>query len=236
MAVLEHTSGRCAALLHRHLIGRDATCDLVLDNPSVSGLHACLHWREGSWFVQDLGSRNGTAVGGAAVPPGTSVALAPGALLTFGVEGGSWSLRCDAPPGRAGAAPATVEATLRLSGLVLCFAVSQDEEYVEWSARSGARVVTLGARSFNYPLLILARARLEDAALPELLVSSHGWRDRDAFADSLAMEPETLKVYLHRARQALGAAGVEGAAGLIERRTTAAQLRLGVGAIEIRRV
>jgi serine/threonine-protein kinase len=41
-------------------VGRRADQDLYLGDTTVSGEHAILRWREGSWVVQDLGSTNGT--------------------------------------------------------------------------------------------------------------------------------------------------------------------------------
>lgn len=48
-------------------IGRGRDCDLVLDHPSVSRVHAQLHHDGQSWRLQDLGSKNGTHVDGAAI-------------------------------------------------------------------------------------------------------------------------------------------------------------------------
>jgi hypothetical protein len=36
----------------------------VLDDPRVSGRHACLRWTGGGWRLRDLGSKNGTTVNG----------------------------------------------------------------------------------------------------------------------------------------------------------------------------
>ena len=48
----------------RSTIGSSETADLVVSDGSVSRVHALLEWLGGSWFVQDLGSRNGTFVNG----------------------------------------------------------------------------------------------------------------------------------------------------------------------------
>ena len=44
------------------LIGRGAHCDVCLRDERLSGQHAKLHYKNGSWYVFDLGSRNGTWV------------------------------------------------------------------------------------------------------------------------------------------------------------------------------
>jgi len=42
------------------LLGRNPECTLVLDDDFASGRHARIFRRDGSWFVEDLGSTNGT--------------------------------------------------------------------------------------------------------------------------------------------------------------------------------
>jgi hypothetical protein len=44
------------------LIGRLGSCDLVLDQPAISRRHAVIYQRDGSWFIADGGSSNGTFV------------------------------------------------------------------------------------------------------------------------------------------------------------------------------
>jgi len=61
------------------LIGRAPECTLVLDDDFASGRHARLFPQEGGWLVEDLGSTNGTFLGGvrvteaARVEPGVPV-------------------------------------------------------------------------------------------------------------------------------------------------------------------
>jgi pSer/pThr/pTyr-binding forkhead associated (FHA) protein len=45
-------------------VGRDPTCDLQLDNLSVSRRHARLAWDRGKFVIEDLGSANGTQLNG----------------------------------------------------------------------------------------------------------------------------------------------------------------------------
>jgi hypothetical protein len=44
----------------RFVIGRGAHCDLVVDSAKISREHAAFVRDEGGWFIEDLGSSNGT--------------------------------------------------------------------------------------------------------------------------------------------------------------------------------
>jgi len=59
-------------------LGRDVNNAIVVDDPFASAEHAVLTYRGRSWYVEDLGSTNGTFVNGRAV-----AAVAP---LGFGDE------------------------------------------------------------------------------------------------------------------------------------------------------
>ncbi|PYQ16126.1 MAG: hypothetical protein DMF79_18975, partial [Acidobacteria bacterium] len=45
-------------------IGRDLSCDLVLEDSTVSRRHARMCWSAGGWTLVDAGSKNGTTVNG----------------------------------------------------------------------------------------------------------------------------------------------------------------------------
>ncbi len=45
------------------VIGRNPECALVLDDDFASGRHARIYHRDNAWFVEDLGSTNGTFLG-----------------------------------------------------------------------------------------------------------------------------------------------------------------------------
>jgi two-component system, cell cycle response regulator len=49
------------------IIGREPSCEIVIDMSFVSRQHARMTHREHEWFIEDLGSRNGTQVNGRAV-------------------------------------------------------------------------------------------------------------------------------------------------------------------------
>jgi hypothetical protein len=67
-------------------VGRHPACDVVLDDPSVSRWHARLRFRDGTWMLQDLDSRNGTwvndvRVGRCQLRPGDHIEFAGEHLL-----------------------------------------------------------------------------------------------------------------------------------------------------------
>lgn len=63
-------------------IGRATGCRISIDDTHVSKVHARVFLHEGRWYVEDLGSTNGTLVNGAAV--GGAVPLGVGDHLTVG--------------------------------------------------------------------------------------------------------------------------------------------------------
>ena len=48
----------------RLIVGSAPESDVVVGDASVSRIHAMLHQLNGRWFIEDCGSRNGTAVNG----------------------------------------------------------------------------------------------------------------------------------------------------------------------------
>lgn len=66
------------------LIGRAPGCDLTLTSPRVSAKHARLTFDAGTWWVEDLGSTNGTRVDGKRIRART--ALHQGTEITIGGE------------------------------------------------------------------------------------------------------------------------------------------------------
>lgn len=67
MLILQRGSdiGMTWPLEHRTLtIGRNADCDIVLDDRQVSRIHARVSWRADHYELEDLGSKNGTHLNG----------------------------------------------------------------------------------------------------------------------------------------------------------------------------
>src|SRR5215470_8289706 len=67
----------------RLVVGRSTTCDIKIDHGSVSREHAIFH---GGFpvEVEDLGSTNGTLVGGTRIQKGLRVAVEQGRVIAIG--------------------------------------------------------------------------------------------------------------------------------------------------------
>jgi FHA domain len=79
VTVMVHADGakpRAMYLATNTVIGRGAECELRLDDTFVSQEHARIFAKDGSWYVEDLGSTNGTFV--------NEQRLAAPAMLTTG--------------------------------------------------------------------------------------------------------------------------------------------------------
>lgn len=46
------------------VIGRNKTCDIVLKEKFISARHLRIWFEDGEWYLEDLGSRNGTKING----------------------------------------------------------------------------------------------------------------------------------------------------------------------------
>ena len=67
-------------------IGRDRSCEIVLSSKTVSRWHAQLLTENDLWFVEDLGSANGTLVNDQRVASRTAVRLRHGDRIQIGSE------------------------------------------------------------------------------------------------------------------------------------------------------
>ena len=128
---------------------------------------------------------------------------------------------------------ATVGVGPELETSTFSFRVSRDEEHVSLTVEHQGKRIELESREHQYMLLTLARARLEDAEEP---AAEQGWIERDRLTRMLGIDGNALNVAIFRARSQLGAAGVGGAAGIVEvrrgqRRIGVEPNRLNVGAL-----
>lgn len=91
-------NGRSIALTKLfYSIGRNNSCDLVIDKPSVSRNHAHLHYRSGQWYLCDDGSLNGTYINNAPLPRGMQYPLNNGDRISLGRKFSF--VFCDEPDG-----------------------------------------------------------------------------------------------------------------------------------------
>lgn len=64
------------------VMGRDPRCHVTIPDSSVSGRHARIYHSDGEWYVEDLGSTNGTYVNDRALSH--PVVLRPGDKVSVG--------------------------------------------------------------------------------------------------------------------------------------------------------
>ncbi|MFT5681561.1 MAG: hypothetical protein ACI8RZ_002467 [Myxococcota bacterium] len=122
---------------------------------------------------------------------------------------------------------------LDLNRASMTLQVSQDEEHVELRLVDGEDAIDFPHRAHLYLVLTLARARLSDAADPELNDSEQGWCYQDDMMRQHGIPTVQFNVVLFRARRQLKRAGVIGADQLIERRRGSGQIRLGVSNLAV---
>ena len=65
-------------------LGAENDNDIILNDPFISGHHARIRWDGAVWWIEDLGSSNGTAVDGQICPPQNPQPLRNGASLKLG--------------------------------------------------------------------------------------------------------------------------------------------------------
>lgn len=90
-------------------IGRGANNMIAIPSNQISKDHAVIYFREGSFYVRDLQSRNGTFINGQQV---SESPLVPGSVVMFGDIG----LRVDGPPGSVPAVYSPPEPQEQMSG------------------------------------------------------------------------------------------------------------------------
>jgi hypothetical protein len=74
--------GSTIAVHGRAVLGRGGEAQIRLPDPSVSARHALISFSHGGWWIEDLGSRNGTVIDGETIASETK--LQPGNVLQFG--------------------------------------------------------------------------------------------------------------------------------------------------------
>lgn len=65
-------------------IGRSSQCDLVISHESMSRQHCKIEFKNGEFFITDLGSINGVLIDGKKIPPNSSIPFHTYLHLAFG--------------------------------------------------------------------------------------------------------------------------------------------------------
>jgi len=99
VAVLRQANtGARVSLGPNTMVGRSPRCDLTLDDPRVSSLHAQLTYTpQRGWTVQDLSSSNGTRLDDVALHRRTKLGRA-GQRIEFGHDAQTWIVETLGPP------------------------------------------------------------------------------------------------------------------------------------------
>jgi two-component system, NtrC family, response regulator AtoC len=164
-------------------IGRGSDADVRIDHPRVSRLHALLSISE-RICIEDLGSVNGTHLGGSRLSPRAPTEMVRGVAVTLGdtlllVEGDS--------------APATVACSSELDAVTKRIARSNISVVLQGETGAGKEVLAekihAASRRANAPLV-----KLNCAALPESLLESElfGY-ERGAFTGAIRSKPGLLE-------------------------------------------
>jgi DNA-binding NtrC family response regulator len=187
-------------------VGRSKTCDIVIDHPSVSREHAVFYGGDPA-EVEDVGSTNGTLVGGTQVARGVRVAVERGQVVAVGAA--VIVVRSVLPTGKAGpAAPRRRAVTTADAPRVIVADDSMRELHriVDLVAKGELSVILLGETGTGKDVLADAihrrsgRAgapyvRLNCAALPDALLESElfGY-ERGAFTGATQAKQGLIEV------------------------------------------
>jgi transcriptional regulator with PAS, ATPase and Fis domain len=184
-------------------VGRSKRCDLVIDHPSVSREHAIFHGGP-AVAIEDLGSTNGTTVGGARVPSNGRMTIEHGQVVAIGtalivVRGG---LPQRAPSRREPAGRPRSQASV----VVVDAAVKEIHRIVDLVAKGDLSVVLLGETGVGKeviadaihrrsPRAAASYVRVNCAALPDALLESElfGY-ERGAFTGASQAKPGLLEM------------------------------------------
>jgi len=179
--------------------------DGILVIPSVDDPQVVVFSREGLYYAEDDETVR-------SVENGDSVFAA----------GRRWTLSIPSPPTNTIELPSVPH----ISELELHFETSEDERDVQLHLSGGTLEESISHRAHSYLLLLLAKARAEDAE-NGVSPSEAGWRDVSEMLTVLDVPSNHLNMIIHRARQQFHALRIPDAAQIIERRRQLKTMRIG---------
>ncbi|MCZ7680910.1 MAG: FHA domain-containing protein [Sandaracinaceae bacterium] len=146
------------------------------------------------------------------------------------LAGTSWQLLLPAGGRALSTQPDASE--ILLHRLTAVFEVNRSEEHVRIVLQHRATNIVLPDRMYHFLLLVLARARVRDQEAG-VAAAEEGWVDAAVLAHELRVSSEKLNVDIFRARRLFAEHGVVDGASVVERRTQAGQVRLGLRRIQL---
>ncbi len=184
----------------RLTVGRSAKCDIVIDHPSVSREHAAFHGGP-PIAVEDLGSTNGTSVGGTKIASNARLALEHGQTVTIGAA----VLVVRGPQDAAPVSRREGKPKVSTNVIVEDDAIKEIHRVVDLVAKGDLSVLLLGETGVGKEVIadLLHRrspranasyVRVNCAALPEALLESElfGY-ERGAFTGAMQAKPGLLE-------------------------------------------
>ncbi len=178
-------------------VGREAPCEIRIDDPSVSRVHARIDFSGAHCELEDVGSRNGTRVNGAVLAQGTRIALSPGMVVSIGDVVALVRPRGEAPSSVPLLAAPRAPRRERDGVVVMSPAMHAAYDLIELIAPSKLSVLILGETGVGkdvYAEALFANSgrkgsllRVNCASLPETLLEAElfGY-ERGAFTGALA--------------------------------------------------
>ncbi len=124
-------------------------------------------------------------------------------------------------------------APLLLDRVSLELAVSADEEYIEATVGLDSGPKAIPPRTHHYLLLVLARARLEDAGAG-VTEAEQGWVYSSDLRRMLGVSANAFYVMAHRCRREFEELGIVDAGDLFQKRSTTRQVRLAIPSLTVR--
>jgi len=178
------------------LIGRSKECPLRLDSSDISARHARMGYENGQFWIEDLGSTNGTFVDGQQISG--RVSLAPGISVVLGREIGVFGVTTESQIERAQSLPST--SVVRPSAeerFPVLISVSEVARPARLVVQEGATVnigrdprneIWLGA-----PHISRKHCSVHYSEIEQLLVNDHS-TNGTGYEEGLLRKGDTLKI------------------------------------------